>query len=110
MTDRQYSLINVGTGRPHDPRCMEYPDDHPGACYTTWVGPKPSKKKLDELVMVEDAPPTSTAFIVRCRRCDKELGAPGGLIFGPPSPANHCTKWHVCVKCFATLLDWLKTA
>lgn len=46
-----------------------------------------------------------------CARCKKELMAPGGLVFSPPSDITNehmeiTHKRHVCKKCFTELLKW----
>jgi hypothetical protein len=43
-----------------------------------------------------------------CDKCDEELTEFGAIVYGPPDSEGKCYKWHVCVRCYETIIDWLK--
>ena len=52
---------------------------------------------------------------VKCDRCGKELKRLGALVFSPPvyyyrsagSLSNEVQKYHICIKCYVKLVDWI---
>jgi hypothetical protein len=39
-----------------------------------------------------------------CDKCKKELVDFGAILFSPPDPNNNVKKFHICKKCYQTLI------
>lgn len=46
---------------------------------------------------------------VRCFACQKDLDAPGALLFSPPDQSDACTKFHLCGACFVRMVETFRT-
>lgn len=44
---------------------------------------------------------------ITCIKCGETLREPGGLLFSPPTD-NKCDKAHLCKRCWAMLVSWIK--
>ncbi len=44
----------------------------------------------------------------KCDKCHDELTDFGALAFSPPDTDGQVTKYHLCVRCFDLLQQWLK--
>jgi len=49
--------------------------------------------------------PTQKPMVVRCNWCLAILTEPGALVFTPPDAAGQCVKIHVCVGCYARVIQ-----
>lgn len=44
---------------------------------------------------------------IKCDKCNKELDKQGALVFSPPCNSK-VLKWHLCIECHRSLVEWIK--
>ena len=46
-------------------------------------------------------------LLIYCFRCHMALEEPGGLLFSHPDKVDRVQKYHLCIRCYAEVMDFI---